>query len=150
MELPLPEELGRIVNGYAKPILPVKLLREYKDTMVTMNFSYGMPIVEAKLYGPDADQVMEALRKYKNAYLATKDAEEEGRLVTKLTHPKKKIRDEEEYRLGRITFDRREAEKEAMVELMRMVDEDWDAKNKAAEERMDEFHELCEHELDEE
>ena len=146
----LPSDLLFIVREFSKPILPVKLLREYKDTMVTMNFSYGIPIVEAKLYGPDADQVMEALRNYKDAYLATKHAEEEGRLVTKLTHPKKKIRDEEEYRLGRITFDRREAEKEAMIVLMKMVDEDWDAKNKAAEARMAEFDEMCEHELDEE
>ena len=74
MELPLPEELGRIVNGYAKPYCA--FWREYRKAMRLLGRD-EWPLLLKMLSDTDADVVLEALECYVAAFVDRKAADEE-------------------------------------------------------------------------
>ena len=73
-QYPLPEELGRIVNAYAKP--RCRYWREYSEALKVTG-RYKWPVLLEKLCEPDGIQLLPLLKDYLVAFTRRKESDEE-------------------------------------------------------------------------
>ena len=127
------------------------VLKMYTDALTMLNKT-SWPGVEERLNGPDGEQVVEALMDYASATMAADVMRDEYSRVTRITHPKAKERDHEQYRLNtlRIKYEHESRDKLVALRVLLVGQAVYDEETAEYEERMEAFHAECEAIFDEE
>ena len=146
----LPPELLAIVRDFSKPILRVDLVRKYKDSMLALGCT-DWPAVKEKIGAKDADYVIGLLVDYAEATLRAKASRAVLMGITKVTHPKQKLRWAAEEAANKVYFKDESARKEAstVLDMALVGKEEYLESERKRKEEEEEFERAMQEELDE-
>jgi hypothetical protein len=138
-----PPEIVNLIHKYDRPLLRVDLVRKYREGEAILG---EWPMVEACLHTNRADEVITLFDSLAKAKEALDKAEEDQLCITRRTHPVARIRWDAESKANDVRFVCQKKYDDLLLAMrILLVGEAAVAEEEA---RMNEFHDLCEHELD--
>jgi len=143
LTMEFPFELVQLIHEYDRPLLRPDLARKYREGVEVLG---EWPMVEACLQTDRADAILTIFESAAKAKTALNTAQEVAICITRRTHPVAATRFAALNTAEEVVEEKR-AQYNALLLSLRILLIGEEAA-RAYDSRMDDFHDLCEHELD--
>ena len=142
LSMEFPPEIVNLIHKYDRPLLRVDLVRKYREGAAILG---EWPMVEACLH-TNREEVITLFDSLAKTKVEWDKAEEDRMSITRRTHPVARIRLDAESKANDVLFVCHKKYDDLLLALrILLVGE---AAVSEEEARMNDFHDLCEHELD--